>query len=445
MIKYRLTLDADKNMLRKGKSILKASLRNFLFVLLMAAYLFIGFYFTNSFSDEIMQDYYNVLGTKATDLAKMASRSFTITDEQVKELKALEYKDTINHPVSKRLEWLFADGNFSRGIKYAYVVTLLEDDEIKYKVDETDTEFYGAPPGTPLNLMWLVDVTVNPDERLSEISNENYYNDKNRYSYARDYDYRTFSEKKELYEVTEDEYGKSIVGSVPIYSETGVFVGFLNVDIYYAEYQKHVQQNHTAFLIIFLLPTIVLSLIYLFVYVRKVRLSNKSANTDPLTSLYNRRYLDNALSRGVSECYSKKSSLSVIMIDIDYFKNYNDNYGHQAGDMALINISAAIVTALRQNTDVVCRYGGEEIIVLLPHTEKSGAIFVAEKIKQAIEALKIPHEHSKVCGIVTVSQGVYSAVPANVSKDTACDYIIKADAALYRAKNEGRNRYVVSE
>ncbi len=169
------------------------------------------------------------------------------------------------------------------------------------------------------------------------------------------------------------------------------------------------------------------------------------AETDALTGLYNRRFLDNALPKLVSEAFARQLPLASIMIDIDYFKLYNDNYGHHEGDEVLKSIADAITTALRQNTDIVCRYGGEEIIVLLPNTDAAGAIYVAEKIAAAVNALMLVHDYSVASKYVTVSQGLYSGIPIGNGKDNCRDYIANADAALYDAKNSGRNKYCVYE
>ena len=120
---------------------------------------------------------------------------------------------------------------------------------------------------------------------------------------------------------------------------------------------------------------------------------------------------------------------------------YNDHYGHQQGDEALKKIARAIQLALRERTDFICRYGGEEILVILTNTNLSGAEMVASRIQKSVDALAIKHEHSICFPVATVSQGVYSAVPQNINY--AKTFITRADEGLYKAKNSGRNQYIV--
>jgi diguanylate cyclase (GGDEF)-like protein len=145
----------------------------------------------------------------------------------------------------------------------------------------------------------------------------------------------------------------------------------------------------------------------------------------------------------IGEHHNKQLPLSVIMIDIDFFKKYNDHYGHQQGDKVLVEVTSALFSSSREKTDFVCRYGGEEFLVILTHTKASGANKVADRIKTTVNNLAITHEYSEVSGVVTVSQGVYSAIPSNT--DSGKTFIEYADKGLYEAKNSGRNKYVFME
>jgi diguanylate cyclase (GGDEF)-like protein len=162
------------------------------------------------------------------------------------------------------------------------------------------------------------------------------------------------------------------------------------------------------------------------------------AYIDGLTQISNRRWFDQQLKR---EWFcSKRSSkaLSVILCDVDYFKQYNDTYGHQAGDECLQDIATAISRAVRRPSDLVARYGGEEFVVLLPNTNLAGAMAVAEAIQSMLQQLKRPHRNSQVSDCVSMSFGLASAVP---TEDRIPDSLLAdADRSLYRAKAQGRNR-----
>jgi diguanylate cyclase (GGDEF)-like protein len=161
---------------------------------------------------------------------------------------------------------------------------------------------------------------------------------------------------------------------------------------------------------------------------------------DGLTGLPNRRSLDQMLDREWRRGRRRGLPLTVVMIDVDYFKFFNDTYGHLAGDDCLKRVATALSLAVGRGGDHVCRYGGEEFAAVLPETDGEAALLVAEKLRAAIEALAIPHTGSKVIDLVTVSLGVATLVPSEAGALT--DLLAKADRALYIAKREGRNRVV---
>ena len=159
--------------------------------------------------------------------------------------------------------------------------------------------------------------------------------------------------------------------------------------------------------------------------------------SDALTCIGNRRYLDEYLEREWRRALREQKQLSVVMLDIDYFKLYNDTYGHVAGDDCLRRVAGILTATIRRTTDFVSRYGGEEFVVVLPATSEQGALTVAEKIRRAVESLAIPHEKSPLAGVVTVSIGVAAAVP---TRDSDVGLLLSAaDRALYQAKTAGRN------
>lgn len=158
---------------------------------------------------------------------------------------------------------------------------------------------------------------------------------------------------------------------------------------------------------------------------------------DGLTGIYNRRRFDEVLVKEWNRSARSGTSLALIMCDIDYFKPYNDLYGHQEGDKCLSRIARLLEDFARRSGDVAARYGGEEFTIILPNTTIETAESIAEQIRAALEDLKMPHSASRIKGIVTASFGVASIIP---SKDKTADILIKqADKALYKAKSAGRN------
>jgi diguanylate cyclase (GGDEF)-like protein len=159
---------------------------------------------------------------------------------------------------------------------------------------------------------------------------------------------------------------------------------------------------------------------------------------DGLTGLPNRRQFDAVLSAEFNRAMRGPTSLALVMIDVDYFKPYNDIYGHPGGDDCLRRISDAVSGARERAGDLAARYGGEELAVLLPRTDLAGAMTVAEKMVQAVRDLRIPHAGNPA-GIVTISAGVAALAPIRGGR-AAQDLLADADAALYAAKSSGRDR-----
>ena len=164
------------------------------------------------------------------------------------------------------------------------------------------------------------------------------------------------------------------------------------------------------------------------------------ALTDALTGLSNRRAFDEALDREWKRTLREGSQVSLLLLDIDHFKEFNDRYGHQVGDDCLRTVANAARSAVR-TTDLIARYGGEEIAVILPSTDTAGAVDVAEKIRSAIEALRLTHEGRPEGGHVTASIGAATALArlGGTMSMPEC-LLLAADTAMYKAKNGGRNR-----
>ena len=163
------------------------------------------------------------------------------------------------------------------------------------------------------------------------------------------------------------------------------------------------------------------------------------ATLDGLTQLANRRRFDEYLNAEWLRHKREQIPLSLILFDVDYFKLYNDTYGHLAGDDCLRKMASAIAFVIHRPADLVARYGGEEFAVILPNTDEAGAIFVANKIHQTVQQLAIPHSRSLKCDRLTISLGVVSIVP--IQEISPQDLINGADQALYTAKQQGRDRY----
>ncbi|CAD0231144.1 putative Diguanylate cyclase [Planktothrix agardhii] len=166
------------------------------------------------------------------------------------------------------------------------------------------------------------------------------------------------------------------------------------------------------------------------------------AMVDKLTQIANRRCFDEILNQEWHRLVREKRLLSLLLCDIDYFKQYNDTYGHSQGDICLQQVAQALQQGVQRSIDLVARYGGEEFVVILPHTDQEGALEVAKKIQDVLEQFNLPHRSSNVADRVTMSIGICTLIPT--VERFPLDLINEADHSLYQAKTQGRNRAVGS-
>ena len=169
---------------------------------------------------------------------------------------------------------------------------------------------------------------------------------------------------------------------------------------------------------------------------------HRLSSLDGLTGVANRRQFDTTLDREWQRSSRAQAALSLIFADIDFFKRYNDFYGHQAGDDCLKKVASALEETVHRPADLVARYGGEEFVIILPETTEEGALAIADKMLRKIVDLNIPHEESDAASHVSLSIGIATMMP---DEDELPETLIRAaDQALYQAKEHGRNRIEVA-
>jgi diguanylate cyclase (GGDEF)-like protein len=171
---------------------------------------------------------------------------------------------------------------------------------------------------------------------------------------------------------------------------------------------------------------------------RNVDLLESLAFLDGLTGIPNRRRLDREMHSEWNRALRGQTPISLLMVDVDYFKKFNDNYGHGCGDDCLREVAGALEASVKRTGDLVARYGGEEFVILLPATDDAGLLRVARRIQENVKGLGIAHAHSQVADHITVSLGGYTLIPTpGMSDSILLDF---ADKLLYQAKQTGRNR-----
>lgn len=195
-------------------------------------------------------------------------------------------------------------------------------------------------------------------------------------------------------------------------------------------------------LVILSLVVLVTVIIFCVAIIRNEKLKRMSF-LDELTGIANRRYFDQVLIQEISRAVREKSPLSLMIIDIDYYKEYNDTYGHLMGDECLKRVVSALKKDLKRSGDFLARYGGDEFVVILPNTNDIGSVFLGEKLRTNIEGLEIEHNNSACSKFVTLSIGVATTFTKEIL--LPADLISAADSALYHSKEAGRNQVSVEQ
>lgn len=236
------------------------------------------------------------------------------------------------------------------------------------------------------------------------------------------------TEQSKLYQKLRGNFQVKSLLSLPIISQNQV-IGVLTV----GAYQKARFKREDVQILTILGSQITIVLKNALLY----HSAKEEAITDGLTQLYNYRYFQERLKKELENCHFKQLPLALLFLDVDYFKQYNDNYGHPQGDEVLRTIGKIIKSSIR-NTDVPVRYGGEEFAVILPETDGSGAVQVAERIIQEVAQVRFPGNQETPWVTMTVSIGL-ALYPQEADNEE--DLLARADYALYQAKKMGRNRF----
>ncbi len=174
---------------------------------------------------------------------------------------------------------------------------------------------------------------------------------------------------------------------------------------------------------------------------KETRRLQKAIFIDELTGVNNRRFFDQILDDEYKKSIHSKDDLSLLMIDIDNFKQYNDTYGHPKGDQCLALVANTLKIHVG-NKGFVCRFGGEEFCIVLPNTNNDQAISLANKIRYQVEELKVPHANSQTSDYITISVGVATTTAVQSPQIDSSEMLVLADQALYKAKEDGRNQVI---
>lgn len=234
-----------------------------------------------------------------------------------------------------------------------------------------------------------------------------------------------------------DGSGEWVSALAPVQPTASKFVTVLGIEVA-AEHWRASVARYQALATTISALFMVLVLTVLVVEYRQRNFHHRIAARDGLTGIPNRRNFDEVLQREWDRAARERQPLSIIIADIDYFKRFNDRYGHLHGDACLRKVAHALRGVARRSIDLAARYGGEEFAIIMPLTDERGASVMATRLNHVVEDLRITHSDSSVSPLVTISAGYATVIPD--SKSGPMDLIARADAALYRAKRGGRNQ-----
>jgi|GEM_PF-1166085 len=357
-------------------------------------------------------------------------------------LKSLDFVDLLQDPENMDFERRMREVMTHSDIKYIYMETILDDKEVKYYVEPGEEEIYGAPAGTPLDVIYLLDAVKSHEIRMEDTDGK-WYTDKDRYINIDDSLSTMYANNAPGYMFVKDRWGNYFTGYAPVHGIDGSVVGIVGVDLFLENFYSLIRLD---MIIVggFTAVNLVIGVAFA-ILVRRLRNADRQvaektlqSSTDYLTSCMNRRSFNEALQNEWRAHSASGRSVALLFVDIDFFKEYNDYYGHLSGDAVLCKIASALRDICEPLSGYVSRYGGDEFIVLLPDAGNQQASAAAEKIIAAVAALKIPHMPSPVADHETVSIGAASMIPIEGSGVEAI--LEHADSALYRAKRYGRNR-----
>lgn len=381
---------------------------------------------------------YTSLGKNALNLAELAAKTLHISNADVKELEAMSFEHSQTHLINDQLKELFQLVEKNDSIKYAYILRQLPDNKVKYEVDEADTAFYDLPPGTKLDYIWLLDVIVDEKQQKKVAMTKDYYKDKNRYTTIDGELKKTLENKDLKYLLSEGEWGTEISGLAPIYTTEGEYIGLLGVDMYPESFYQYRATIFWALLTLIMIPTIFMSCMYMYLHLAYRRKMNALAYRDQLTKVYNRRYFDSEGGKIFEAAIKKQTQVGVVIGDIDDFKCFNDQYGHQEGDAALQSVAQVLEASLKGQAGFVARYGGEEFVLVLDDPEDMAGL--CRNICTDLSENNIKHMDGS-CTHVTISLGAFVKMPD--SGERLEQYVKKADDAMYEAKKAGKNTFIM--
>ena len=407
--------------------------RRFLYILLLLLITFVVVclvMFQNS-KNLINEGYLASEGSAAENFAVLTAANTKLTDEQVEALKNSTYEELMTSPENRQLASMMSNESFSRKVDYAYIMVLLPDDQVKYAVTEGNADRFDAPVGTPLNIMWLLDVNVGD----SSSDQTGAVDELSRYSYWIDQDEQIFNNSP-TYLFNSSEWGDHLCGYAPIYTVEGSYIGVMGVELQTTDYDTFCVQAVRALEVLMFASLAMLMVLFAWIYRGHRRVQFDLIYLDSLVRVYNRGYYDKLFVKRMNA--RRHTSMFALMIaDADYFKKINDTFGHGIGDAVLVELGEILVATFGK--EHVIRLGGEEFVIGIWVRDEEELTKRLDSLYERIAA----HRFTDRGITLGISAGCVYGKSDGLDKETVSDMLRAADGVLYEAKEQGRNRYFV--
>lgn len=407
--------------------------KNILYVVLPLLLVFIGvsiFTFHQS-SQSIAKGYLASEGNAARNFAVLTASNIRLTDDQVETLKSYTYAELQTSKENNDLRGMMDNDHFASKVDYAYVMIHLDKKEVKYKVTEENKDRYDAPIGTDLDIMWLLDVTLNDEPASSPDELE-------RYSYFIDADTAILGSES-TYIYNSSEWGDHICGYAPLYSTSGKYIGAVGVELQTGDYNSYRTRGMLSMGILLFVSTFTLTVLFLFLYSKYKKLQYDKIYTDPLTQISNRSYYNDQFIKHLSSHQTAGYYFALMIADIDWFKKVNDTFGHETGDEVLIEISG-ILSELFGKQHVV-RFGGEEFVIGIWTKDEQELHNQIDRLFQILKG----RQFSKRQIDISISLGCCYSKEDQLNGWLLSGMLKAADCKLYEAKENGRKQYRIEE
>lgn len=387
----------------------------------------------------IERGYLAAEGSAAQNFALLTASNIHLSDADVARLKSYTYAELHASADNETLRAMMDNDSFTRKVDYAYVMVHLPPEQVRYQVTAETEERFGMPAGTPLDILWLLDVNVS--EGAAETAQDFYGEQTDETAHYSAYipDDEIIFEQAPLYLYNSSAWGDHICGYAPLYSTEGNYIGVVGIELQTGDYNAYRNTAMFAMGILMGVSTLTLTLLVMLLYVRYNKQQLERIYTDPLTKIHNRSYYNDCFIKQMRVGRVPGQYFALMIADIDWFKKVNDTFGHETGDEVLMEVSE-LLTEYFGRAQVV-RFGGEEFVVGIWYQQEADL----RKKLDGLYARLAAQTFTRKEVVISLSLGCSYYRPAQLHGWLLSGMLRAADCELYKAKGNGRKQYRIVE